>query len=152
MILVTLPLGSRNYFLSESLLLQMIACCARRFRRYSRMFSRDTCAHRLCKFPTTVISLWITAYTCHSYIQSHWSCYYKMPRTALRCSENPLSLLPCSSLSPEYTYKLILTHPPRICFSPVVHVFHQSLRNTIWSFENPQQPVVLEILACLHYG
>ena len=33
-----------------------------------------------------------------------------MPWTALLCSENPLSLLPCSSLSPEYAYKLILTH------------------------------------------
>ena len=35
---------------------------------------------------------------------------------------------------------------------PVVHVFCKRLRNTIRSFENPKQPVALEILAFLHYG
>ena len=42
----------------------MIDCFTRRFRRCYSMFSRDACAHRLCKFPTTIISVWITAYTC----------------------------------------------------------------------------------------
>src|SRR3954462_96400 len=41
MILLNLTLGSRNNFLPESHLLQMIACCTRRFRSYSPMFFRD---------------------------------------------------------------------------------------------------------------
>ena len=61
------------------------------------MFSWDTYVHRPYEPPTIVISLWITIYTCHSYIQSYGSWYYKMPWTALRCSENPLGLPPCSS-------------------------------------------------------
>ena len=45
--LLTPTLGSCKYFLPESPSLQMIACCTRRFRRYSPRFSRDPCAHRL---------------------------------------------------------------------------------------------------------
>src|SRR5215216_7414569 len=41
MILLTLTLGSRNYFIPESPLLQMMSWCTRRFRRYSPLFSRD---------------------------------------------------------------------------------------------------------------
>jgi hypothetical protein len=37
------------------------------------------------------ISLWISAYTCHSLIITRRSCCYKMPRNILRCPENPLS-------------------------------------------------------------
>ena len=33
--------------------------------------------------------------------------------------------------------------------SPVVHVLHKSLRNTIRSSENPQPSIALEILACI---
>ena len=36
--------------------------------------------------------------------------------------------------------------------SLVVHVFYKSLQNTIRSFENPQEPFALEILAYLHDG
>ena len=82
-VLLTLTLGSRNHFLPESpdiiddrLLRQKILWIL--YDILSRL-----CACCLCKFPTTEISLWITTHTCQSYILSHWSCYYKMPWTAL---------------------------------------------------------------------
>ena len=39
--LLTLTLGSRNYFHPKNPLLHVIASCTRRFRRYSSIFSRD---------------------------------------------------------------------------------------------------------------
>ena len=44
------------------------------------------------------------------------------------------------------------SHLSSIRSSPVVHVFHKSLRNNIRSSENPLGPLALEILVCLHYG
>ena len=41
MVLLTLTLDSRNYFLPESPLSQMIAYCTRRFRSYSPILFRD---------------------------------------------------------------------------------------------------------------
>src|SRR3954470_8042003 len=104
MIMLNLTLGSRNKFLPESHLLQMIAYCTRRFRSYSPMFSRDLVPvafaipyHRyipmdkyihLLFLPLFPAALVITRYT----------------ENSLYCSENTLWLLPCSSLSPEYPY------------------------------------------------
>ena len=104
-----LTLGSRKYFLPESPSLQMIACCTRRFRSYSTMFSRVFVPSHL-RFPSTVNPYEkLLTLAIHTIIP-RWSCYYKIPRHSLYCSENPLCLLPCSFFSPEYTYKLILTH------------------------------------------
>ena len=44
------------------------------------------------------------------------------------------------------------SHLPSIRSSPVVQVFHKLLRNVIRSFENPLQPMALEVLVCMHYG
>ena len=48
-----LTLGSQKYFLPESPSLQMIACCTRRFRSYSTMFSWVFVPLHL-RFPSTV--------------------------------------------------------------------------------------------------
>ena len=61
-----LTLGSRKYFLPESHLLPMTACCTRRFRRYSTMCSRDY-VPSLLQFTSIDKSLWITTYTYRSY-------------------------------------------------------------------------------------
>ena len=61
-----LTLGSRKYFLPESHLLPMTACCTRRFRRYSTMCSRDY-VPSLLQFTSIDKSLWITNYTYRSY-------------------------------------------------------------------------------------
>ena len=68
MILLTLTLGSRNYFLLESPSFQMIAWCTRRFWRYSPMFfPRPWCPSPL-QFPTIDKSPWIATYTCRPYL------------------------------------------------------------------------------------
>ena len=63
----------------------------------------------------------------------------------LYCFKNPLSLLPCSSLPHEYTPPSDnSSHSPRIRSSSVVRVIHKILRNTMWSSENPLQPIALD--------
>ena len=47
-----------------------------------------------------------------------WSCYYKIPRNSLCCSENPLSLLPCSSWHMNLPTDNF-SHLPSIHSSPV---------------------------------
>ena len=47
------------------------------------MFSRDICAPRLCYFPTTDISLWITTYNCRSYLHPQ---LLLLLQDALNCS------------------------------------------------------------------
>ena len=54
----------------------------------------------------------------------------------------------CHMNTPSNKY----SHLSNIRSSPVVHVFHKSIQNTIRSSENPLEPLALEILACLHYG
>ena len=49
----------------------------------------------------------------------HWSCYYKIPRSFLYCSENTLCLLPSSSLPHEYPFKKKSSHLSSIRSSPV---------------------------------
>ena len=65
-----------------------------------------------------------------------WSCYYKIPRNYLCCFENSwaycLAVL-CHLNTP--TNKS--SHLSSIRSSPVVHVFHKSLRNNIRSSKNP---------------
>ena len=78
MILLTLTLGSRKYFLSESPSLQMIAWCTRWFWRYSPMFYRVPCTLRRCD-PTTNKSLGVTTYIVVHTVIPRWSYYYKIP-------------------------------------------------------------------------
>ena len=73
------------------------------------------CAHRLCKFPTTVILLWITTYTCpFNPIDLVITRYLG---NSLYYSENTLYLLPCSSLS-TYTPLRIISHTYRVSAHP----------------------------------
>ena len=151
MILLTPTLGSRNYFHPESPLLQMIACCTRRFQRYSSIFSRDLvpvafaipyhrnipmdkCLHLslLLLFP---IDLVITRYPEILSIVPRISCAYCL---AVLCHMNT----PMDNSS----------HLLSIRSSPVVRMFHKGLQNTIRSSKNTQQLIALEILACLHFG
>ena len=63
-----------------------------------------TCVHRDCNSPSTVNPYGqLLAIVILTLIPS-WSCYYKIPWKTRRCFDNPLSLLPCCSLSPEYPY------------------------------------------------
>ena len=68
-------------------------------------YSLETLCPSLLLFLTTDKSVWITTYTCHSYDHPPLILLLQdTPKIALRCSENPLSLLPCSSLPHEYPY------------------------------------------------
>ena len=145
-----LTLGSRKYFLPESPSLQMIACCTRRFRSYSTMFSRVFVPSHL-RFPSTVNPYENCIHL--PFIQS-----FPVDLVITRCPEI-LSVVPrilwAHCLAVLYhmnTHTDNSLHLSSIRSFSVVQVFHIGLRNTIWSFENRQQPVVLEILACLHYG
>ena len=145
-----LTLGSRKYFLPESHLLPMTACCTRRFRRYSTMCSRDY-VPSLLQFTSIDKSLWITTYTYRSYCHPQLLLllqdvlkYSSIFREFLRL----LPWVPCCMNTPTDNYSCL----PSIRSSPVVLVFHKSLQNNIRSSENPLEPLALEILACLHYG
>ena len=145
-----LTLGSRKYFLPESPSLQMIACCTRRFRSYSTMFSRVFVPSHL-RFPSTVNPY--ENYIHLPFIQSFpvdlvIIRYLKILSIVLRILRAYCLAVPCHMNTPTDSS----LHLPSICSSPVVHVFHKSLRNTIRSSKNPQQPIALEILAWLHYG
>ena len=151
MVLLTPTLGSHDHFHPESPLLLMVACCIRRSWRYSPMFSRgivpvafaipyhqnitmDKCIHQSF-LPLFSVGLVITRYHELLSIAPRKLCDYCL-------------VVSCRLITPT-NYS---SHLPRICFSPVVHVFRKRLRNTIRSSENPEQPIALEILACLHYG
>ena len=151
MILLNLTLGSRYHFLPENpfitddLLLQQKIMTI-----LSDIFSRPLCPLHF-QFPTTDISIWITTYTCCSY---HYSEFLLLLQDASNCSptfKNPLyhcHVVPCRRNIPtDNSLDISSIHS-----FPVVLVFHKRLRNTIWSFKNPQQPVVLGILAYLHSG
>ena len=81
----------------------MIAGCTRRFRRYSPIFSRDL-------VPVAFAIPFHRNIPMDKYL--HLSCLLliSVDLVITRYPENILCLLPCSSLPPEYTYKLILTH------------------------------------------
>ena len=150
MILLTLTLGSRNYFLPESPILQMIACCTRRFRRYPSIFSRDPCAHRLCNSLSPTYPCGYLHALVILLIIPHRSCCYKMPRDILCCPENPLSLLSCGFISHE--------NPYRFSSSYLSRSFLNCAGVSQWSskyYSILQKSLVAycsAILVCLHYG
>ena len=110
-----------------------------------------TCVHHLCNSLPPIYPYGYLHALAILMIIPRRSCCYKMPRNILRCLENPLSLLSRSFVSHEDPYGYFDTFIEDPCFS-IVHVTHKILLNTFRSFENPLQPVTLEILACFHYG
>ena len=150
MILLTLTLGSRNYF-SQRALIPEDHLFVRRFWGYPLIFSRGPCAHCLCNSLPLIYPYGYLHALVILMIISRRSCCYKMPRTILRCPKNPLSLLCCSFILHENPYGFFLTFIEDPFFS-IVHVSHIILQNTFRSFKNPLQLVTLETLACLHYG
>ena len=145
-----LTLGSRKYFLPESPSLQMIACCTRKYRSYSTMFSRVLVPSHL-RFPSTINPYENCIHL--PFIQS-----FPVDLVITRCPEI-LCVVPrilwahCLAVlyhmnTPSNKY----SHLSSIRSSPVVHVLHKSLQNNIRSSENPLEPLALEILACSHYG
>ena len=150
MVLLTRTLGSRDHIRPESPLFQMIACCIRRFRRYSTIFSQDF-------VPVAFAIPYHRNILMDNY--THLPILHSIPlilllQDALNCSHFPRI--------PELTALqfLVIWIPLRITLCTyrvsahpqLTHVLHKILRNTIRSCENPQQPIVLEFLACLHYG
>ena len=109
-----------------------------------RYFLETLCPLPL-QFPTTKISLWINTYTCHSYFYSQ-SILLIQNTPRILCAYC-LAVL-CHLNTPTNSY----SHLSSIRSSPNDSCITQSLRNTIRSFKNPQQPIALEILVCLHYG
>ena len=71
-ILLTLTLGSRDYFLPESPSFQMITWFTRRCWRYSPINSWDPMCPSPLQFPATDKFVWITTYAFRSSIQSQW--------------------------------------------------------------------------------
>ena len=150
MILLNLTLGSRNYFSRRAPYHRWSPTAPEDFEDTLRSFPRPLCPLPF-QFPTTDISIWITTYTCCSY---NYSEFLLLLQDASNCSptfKNPLYhclVAPCRRNTPTDNS----SHLSSIHSFPVVLVFRKRLRNTIWSFENPQQPVVLGILAYLHSG
>ena len=110
-----------------------------------------TCAHRVCN-PTTETSLWIATYTCHPYLHFRLLLllqdtlnYFPLFRESFVLAA--LQLLFCLNTPTDNS-----SHLSGIRSSPVVHMSHKILWNTIRFSENPQQPIALEFLEFLHYG
>ena len=145
-----LTLGSRKYFLPESPSLQMIACCTRRFRSYSTMFSRVFVPSHL-RFPSTVNPYENCIHL--PFIQS-----FPVDLVITRCPEI-LSVVPrilwaycLAVLYHMNTPTDNSLHLSSIRSSPVVRMLHKILWNTIRSSENPLQTIARQLLVCLHYG
>ena len=150
MILLTLTLGSRNYLSWRAPYHRRSSTAPEDFENALRSFPRPLCPLPF-QFPTTDISIWITTYTFCSY---NYSEFPLLLQDASNCSptfKNPLYhclVAPCRRNTPTDNS----SHLSSIHSFPVVLVFRKRLWNTIWSFKNPQQPVVLGILAYLHSG
>ena len=149
--LLNLTLGSRYHFHPESPLLLMIVCCTRRPWRYSPLLTRELVfiAFAIPLPPQTLMDNYLQLLFLHSSPVGLVITRYPeklvvvsiMPWTCclgVLCHLNTPTVNSC-------TYR-VSAHPP------VVHVFHNGLRNTIWSSENPEQPIALEILAFLNCG
>ena len=150
MILLTLTLGSRNYFLLESPLLQMIACCTRRFRRYSPIFSRDF-------VPVAFAIPYHRNIPMDKYLHLSFLLLFLV---GLVITRYPEILVVFSIILWAYCLAVLchLNTPTdnsrtyRVSARPqLIQVIHRSLWNTIWTSENPEQPIALEILTYLRY-
>ena len=93
-------------------------------------FSLETLCPLLLQFPSTEISLWINTYTCRAYFYSQ-SILLLQDTPRIFCAYC-LAVL-CHLNTPKNNF----SHFPSIRSSPVVHMFHKSLWNTIQSSENP---------------
>ena len=150
MILLNLTLGSRNYFSWRASYHRWSPTAPEDFEDTLRSVLRPLCPLPF-QFPITDISIWIMTYTCCSY---NYSEFLLLLQDASNCSptlKNPLyhcRVVPCR----RNTHTDNSSHLSSIHSFPVVLVFHKRLRNTIWTFENPQQPVILGIPAYLHSG
>ena len=149
-LLKTLTLGSRKYFLPESPSLQMIACCTRRFRSYCTMFSQVFVPSHL-RFPSTVNPYENCIHL--PFIQS-----FPVDLVITSCPEI-LSVVPrilwAYCLAVLYHMNTPIensSHLLSIRSSPVDRMLHKILWNTIRPSEHPLQTVALQILVCLHYG
>ena len=151
MILLTPLLGSRNYFLPESHFIPDDLLLPQKPSKILSDVRSRTCAHHFCDSlpPSTPMENYIHLPFIQSFLDA--LVIARCPKI-LYCFENPLSLLPCSSLRHEYPPSNNSSHSPRIRSSSVIRVILKILWNTIWSSKNPQQPVAVEILVCLHYG
>ena len=136
MILLNLTLGSRDHFHPESTLLPMIVCCTRRFRGYSMMFSRDfvLVAFAIPLPLSTLMDNYLQLLFLHSspvdlVITRYIKILSIVPR--ILCSYCPAVL--CHLNTPTDNFSPLSS----IRSSPVIHVFHNGLRNTIRSSKNP---------------
>ena len=151
MVLLTRTLGSHDHIRPESPFFQMIACCIRRFWRYSTIFSRDF-------VPVAFAIPYHRNILMDNY--THLLILHYIPLILLL--QDALNRSPLFRESFELTALqfLVIWIPLRITLWTywvsahpwLIHVLHKSLRNTICSSENPQQPIGLGFPACWHYG
>ena len=150
MILLNLTLGSSNYSSRRAPYHSWSPTAPEDFEDTLRSVPRPLCPLPF-QFPTTDISIWITTYTCCSY---NYSEFLLLLQDASNCSptlKNPLNhclVVPCR----RNIHTDNSSHLSSICSSPVVHILHKILWNTIRSSENPLQTIARQLLVCLHYG
>jgi hypothetical protein len=114
------------------------------------IFPVPLCASPL-QFTTIDISLWISAYTCHSH--DHSSSLLLLRDASKYSSLSWKSLSYCLAvLSAWKTLAVNSSHLSRICSSRIVHVLRKNSLEYFRSSENPPQLIALGILVCLHYG
>ena len=133
--LLTLTLGSRGYFLPESLSSQKITRFTRRSRRCSPINFRDPMWPLPWSSPPPIIL--VDSYTSLLFIPSFSGAlvitrYPEMPR----CPGNPCVYCLATSFHTADNS----SHLPRIRSSPVDNVILKLPWNTIWSPVNPLQP------------
>ena len=127
----------------------MIACCTRRFRSYSLMFSRDLVPvafaipyHRYIPMDECIHLSFLLLPPVDLVIRR----YPKLPSIVPRIPCAYCLAVLCHLNTPTDNF----SHLSSIRSSQLIHVFHKGLRNTIRSSENPQQLIALEfLLACI---
>ena len=150
MIFLTLTLGSCNYFSWRALIPEDHLLHQKILRISLDIFPKPLCSSPL-QFTATNISLWISACTCHSH--DHFSSFLWLQ------DASNYSLLSRESFEFTVLQFYFAWKPsrlfPHIYRGPVLlncSCVSQNSLEYFRTFENPLQPVTLEILACLHYG
>jgi hypothetical protein len=158
--LISLLFGLKDFTNSDSRFSQILLSESPHARRSPASSEDSEDTHRcypepfmLIAFviPTTDISLWMTTYNCHSHDHSSSLLLLQDTSKYSPLSQKSFELLPCSSLRMK-NLTVNSSHLSRIRSSQLFVCLAKILRSAIRYSKNPQQPVALEILVCLHYG
>ena len=150
-ILLNLTLGSRDHFPPESPFIPDDRLLHVKTLKILSAVNPRTCVHRVCNSlpPSTLMDNYLKLLFFHSSPVCLVMTRYSETLVVLSIILELTALLFYVNWMP----KRIILRTCRVSVRPKLFMcFTKIHSNTIRSSENPEQPIALEILACLHYG